>query len=135
MRNENVRDGSDEYLRRIANLNDENISHLFWGCRWVNDTIRATFNRLTGDNNRHVSKNRYFGGWELKSRSEQEVLLIVVHYKKYITYVCRNRRVIMSVAHVYYELDGLLGKLNKREKWRTFVMNVGEMLRGIYELL
>jgi hypothetical protein len=55
MRNENVMRNSPEYMRRISNLSGESVSHLLWGCRWVNSIIESTFNRLTEENNRHIN--------------------------------------------------------------------------------
>jgi hypothetical protein len=48
MRNENVMRGGPEYLRRLSNLSAESVSHLFWGCRWVNNIVQNMFNRLAG---------------------------------------------------------------------------------------
>jgi hypothetical protein len=62
MKNENVMEGGVEYRRRIANLNNETVVHLFWGCRWVNGVVEMVLNQLTGDNNMIVSKDKYFGG-------------------------------------------------------------------------
>ncbi len=59
--------------------------------------------------------------------------MIVIHYIKYITYVCRNRRILLSEVHVRYELEGLMTVLEKREKWRTAAATLVENLRFIYE--
>jgi hypothetical protein len=114
MKNENVLRGGPEYLRRLSMLSAETVPHLFWGCRWVNSIIQNTFNRLTDGNNRTVDVNKYMGGWVIETKGNLELILIVIHFVKYVTYVCRNRRVLPSVVHVRYEVEELLNVLRKR---------------------
>jgi hypothetical protein len=132
MRNENVLRGGPEYLRRLSMLSAETVPHLFWGCRWVNNTIQSTFNRLADENNRNVDVNRYMGGWVIKKKWNQELVLIVIHFVKYVIYVCRNRRILPSVVHVRYEIEELLKILRKRKKWMSHLTNLGETLKGIF---
>ncbi len=63
MKNENVREGSPEYARRIANLSNETVTHMLWDCRWVNSIIQCTFNRICGAGNRVVDRDKYMGGY------------------------------------------------------------------------
>jgi cytochrome c oxidase assembly factor CtaG len=133
MKNENVLRGGPEYLRRLSMLSAETVSHLFWGCRWVNSTIQNTFNRLTDGNNRTVDVNKYMGGWVIETKGNLELILIVIHFVKYIIYVCRNRRVLPSVVHVRYEIEELLNVLRKRRKWMGYLTHLGETLKGIFE--
>ncbi len=132
MRNENVMRGGPEYLRRTSRLSAETVSHLFWGCRWVNNIIQSTFNRLAGENNRIVDVNRYMGGWVIENKWNQELVLIVIHFIKYVIYVCRNRRILPMVVHLRYEIEELLVILSKRKKWRSHLTNLGETLKGIF---
>jgi hypothetical protein len=113
MRNENVMRDSQEYVRRISNLSVETVSHLLWGCRWVNNTVQSTFNRLTGKNNRKIDVNKYMGGGLIENKQSQETVLVVIHFVKYVIYVCRNRRVLPSVVHLRYEIDELLLAMSK----------------------
>ncbi len=113
MRNENVMRDSPEYVRRISNLSVETVSHLLWGCRWVNNTVQSTFNRLTGENNRNIDVNKYMGGWLIENKQSQETVLVVIHFVKYVIYVCRNRRVLPLVVHLRYEIDELLLAMSK----------------------
>jgi hypothetical protein len=83
MKSENVREGSLEYVRRVSNLMNETILHLLWDCRWVNDVIQLTFNRITGDRDRIVNRSRYMGRWEIENVKLQEVMLILIHFIKY----------------------------------------------------
>ncbi len=133
MRNENVMRNSPEYMRRISNLSGESVSHLLWGCRWVNSIIESTFNRLTGEINRHVDVNRYMGGWLIENNMMQETVLIVIHYVKYVIYVCRNRRVLPSVVHLRYEVEELLREMQKRKKWGLQMGQLGDNLMGIFQ--
>jgi hypothetical protein len=132
MRNENVLRGGPEYLRRLSMLSTETVPHLFWGCRWVNNTIQSTFNRLADENNRNVDVNRYMGGWVIEKKWNLELVLIVIHFIKYVIYVCRNRRILPSVVHLRYEIEELLKILRKRKKWRSYLTNLGETLKGIF---
>jgi hypothetical protein len=112
MRSENVVQNSLEYTRRIVNLNRETVSHLLWECRWVNTIIQRMLRELLGEN-RLVDKNKFMGGWGMESGKAQEVILIVIHYMKFVIYVCRNRRVIPTLTHMRYELGELLGMMSK----------------------
>ncbi len=132
MRNENVRVNGPEHQRRIANLSNETVSHMLWECRWVNSTIQCTFNRLTGDINRDVDINTYMGGWTIENSKKQEVVLIVIHFIKYVLYVCRNRRIVPSVTHLCYEIDELLLVMRKRKKWISTLPDLGDTLKGIF---
>jgi hypothetical protein len=132
MRNENVMRNSPEYIRRISNLSGETVAHLLWGCRWVNGTIETMFNGLTEENNRIVNVNRYMGGWLIENKMMQEIILIVIHYVKYMIYVCRNRRILPSVAHIRFEVEGLLWTMSKRKKWEFQLGQLRETLKGIF---
>jgi hypothetical protein len=132
MRTENVMEGSMEYARRIANLDDETVGHLFWGCRWVNGVVETVIKQITGDDNIIVSKDKYFGGWAIESKMEQELSIIILHFVKYLIFVCRNRRNIVTITYIRYELSRLFISLGKREKWRAGMDRLGEIIRGVY---
>ncbi len=131
MKNENVRYNSPEYTRRIENLNSETVLHIMWECRWVNNIIQNTIVGIIGVH-RRVDKNRFMGGWVMENKRTQELVLIVMHYVKYIFYVCRNRRILPTLAHVQYELGELLFMLGKRMKWYDGIVNLVTNLRGIF---
>jgi hypothetical protein len=131
MKMENVEHNSPEYTRRIENLNRETVMHLLWECRWVNTKIQRMMRDLLGEN-RVVDKNKFMGGWVMENKKAQEVILIVIHYMKFIIYVCRNRRVLPTLAHVRYELGELLGMMNKRSKWQYELMNFRTHAMGIF---
>jgi hypothetical protein len=132
MKNENVREGSPEYLRRIANLSNETTTHLFWECRQVNPAIHVTFNKLSNDQGEIVDRNRFMGGYELESRMSTVLILIVIHFVKYTVYVCRNRRVLPTVTDLMYEITELITTLRGKEKWRGIIPNLSELLRRVY---
>jgi hypothetical protein len=132
MKNENVRYNSPEYTRRIENLNRETVSHLLWECRWVNNIILNVIIGIIGVH-RRVDKNKFMGGWIMENKRSQELILITIHYIKYIIYVCRNRRILPTLAHVRYELGELLYMLGKRAKWQGGILIFATSLRGIFE--
>jgi hypothetical protein len=131
MKNENVRHNSPEYVRRIDNLNRETVVHLLWECRWVNNIISTVIIGIIGIH-RRVDKNKFMGGWVMENKRTQEVLLIVIHYIKYLVYVCRNRRILPTLAHIRYELGELFSMLSKRAKWQSGILTFAESLRGIF---
>jgi hypothetical protein len=128
MRTENVRYNSPEYTRRIENLNSETVSHMMWDCRWVNNIISFHFHFI----HRRVDKNRFMGGWVMENKRTQEVILLIMHYVKYIFYACRNRRILPTLAHVRYELGELLLMMGKRMKWYNGISNLATHLRGVF---
>jgi hypothetical protein len=129
-----VEKGGIEYQRRIANLNNETVSHLLWECRWVYGVLENVLNRLTGDNNGIVNKNNSFGGWELERRYDRELTVIILHFVKYLIYVCRNRRTVLTFAYVMYELGKLINNMGRRDRWRAGVVNLGDILKGVYTI-
>jgi hypothetical protein len=131
MKNENVRHNSPEYVRRIDNLNRETVVHLLWECRWVNNIISTVIIGIIGIH-RWVDKNKFMGGWVMENKRTQEVVLIVIHYIKYLVYVCRNRRILPTLAHIRYELGELFSVLSKRAKWQSGILTFATSLRGIF---
>jgi hypothetical protein len=131
MKNENVRYNSPEYTRRIENLNRETVVHLLWECRWVNNIILTVIIGIVGVH-RRVDKNKFMGGWVMENKQTQELLLITIHYIKYLVYVCRNRRILPTLAHVRYELGELFYMLSKRAKWQSGILTFAASLRGIF---
>jgi hypothetical protein len=132
MKNENVRYNSPEYTRRIENLNRETVSHMLWDCRWVNNIIQNVIVGIIGVH-RRVDKNKFMGGWVMENKRSQELILITIHYIKFIVYVCRNRRILPTLAHVRYELGELFHMLGKRVKWQGGILIFATSLRGIFE--
>jgi hypothetical protein len=132
MRGENVLEGSMEYERRIANLDNETVGHLFWSCRWVNGVVEMVLKQTTGSDNVLVSKEKYFGGWDLESKIDRELSIIILHFVKYLIFLCRNRRTIVSVTYIRFELDRLFTSIRKREKWRSGMERIRETLKGVY---
>jgi hypothetical protein len=132
MKMENVRVGSPEYILRISNLCNETMSHMMWDCRWVNNIVQCTFNRICGTVNRIVDKDKYMGGWPMENKKCQEVILVMIHYVKFIFYTCRNRKVVPSNVHVRYELDELIGTLLKKMSWNLVVPDIGITMTGIF---
>ncbi len=58
--------------------------------------------------------------------------MIILHFIKYLIFVCRNRRTIVAIAHVRFELNRLFNSIGKREKWRSGMERLGEIMRGVY---
>jgi hypothetical protein len=112
---------------------NETAIHLLWDCRWVNNVVHLAFNRITGDRDKIVNRVRYMGGWGTESVKLQEVMLIISHFVKYCIYVCRNRRVLPSVAFITYELEELTLVMKKKLKWQRVIQDVRENLKGIFE--
>jgi hypothetical protein len=131
MKRENVRVDSPEYVLRISNLSNETSTHMMWDCGWVNNIVQWTFNRLCGTVNRVVDKDRYMGGWPMDNKKNQEVVLILIHYVKYVLYTCRNRRVVPSNVHMRYELDELMGMLIKKSYWNIALNDIGNIMLEI----
>jgi hypothetical protein len=133
MKIENVQRDGPEYLRRLSRLSAETVTHLLWGCRWVNNVIQCTFNRLTGEANMNVNVDKYMGGWLIEKKWNMELVLIVIHFVKYVIYVCRNRRLLPTVVHLRYEIEELFKIVGKRKKWWGHMANLGETLKGIFQ--
>jgi hypothetical protein len=81
---------------------------------------------------RRVDKNKFMGGWVMANKRSLELILITIHYIKYLVYVCRNRRILPTLAHVRYELGELFYMLSKRAKWQSGILTFAASLRGIF---
>ncbi len=79
-----------------------------------------------------MEKNKFMGGWEMESRLANEIVLIIMHFIKYMIYVCRNRRVLATVTHLVDETTELITVLKGKEKWRRIVPSLPELSRGVY---
>ncbi len=132
LKRELVREGSNEYIRRMQALDRETINHLFWDCRHVNRVIRGFFNTIANENDRNVEKDKYMGGWKVESVLRTKIILILIHFVKYYIYSCRIRRNIPSTAGIMYEYGGLLVNIVRNYKWG---LNIREMLECMGDIL
>jgi hypothetical protein len=88
---------------------------------------------LTGEANMIVNVDKYMGGWLIEQKWNMDLVLIVIHFVKYVVYVCRNRRLLPTVVHLRYEIEELLKIVGKRKKWWGHMANLGETLKGIFQ--
>jgi hypothetical protein len=132
LKREFVREGSNEYIRRLQALDRETINHLLWDCVHVNRLIRRFFNTIANGNDQNVVKDKYMGGWKVESILRTKIILISVHFVKYYIYSCRIRRIIPSTAGIMYEYGGLLGNMIRNYKW---CINIREMTESMSDIL
>jgi hypothetical protein len=132
LKREFVREGSNEYIRRLQALDRETINHLFWDCVHVNRVIRSFFNTIANGNDQNVVKDKYMGGWKVESILRTKIILILVHFVKYYIYSCRIRRNIPSTAGIMYEYGGLVGNMVRNYQW---CINIREMTESMSDIL
>jgi hypothetical protein len=132
LKREAVREGSNEYIRRLQALDRETMNHLFWDCVYVNRVIRFFFNTIANGNDQNVVKDKYMGGWEVESILRTKIILILVHFVKYYIYSCRIRRNMPSTAGIMYEYGGLLGNMARNNKW---CINIRETTESMSDIL
>ncbi len=89
-------------------------------------------NFLAGTMDREVERKRYMMGWDIVDKRNQMVLLIVIHYIKFCLYSCKLRRVIPTFANVRYSVEGILGQLILRDRWREGTNNLSEYIQGVF---
>jgi hypothetical protein len=103
------------------------------GMSMGNNVVKLTFNRITGERGRVVNRGRYMGGWRTENLKLQEILIVITHFVKYCIYVCRNRRVMPSVAFIVYEVGELISVMKKKTKWQRVIQDLSGNLVGIFE--
>jgi hypothetical protein len=131
LKRESIREGSNEYTRRLQALDRETINHLFWDCGLVRIVIKGFFNNIANSNDQNVIKDKYMGGWEEESRIRTKLILILVHFVKYYIYGCRAKRNVPSLPGLMYEYGGLLKNLTRNIKWCINVRDLIEIMSKI----
>ncbi len=133
LKNDNIVEGSLEYNRRLDQVENETVNHLFWGCRESQRVIGEVVNELAGTANMRVSKDKYFEGTLLPRKCDSNVTIMVARTIQFGLYKCRNRRRIPLKAHIQEELDGLKSVLGKSSRWREGINILGELCRTMLE--
>ncbi len=132
LRREGIEQDSVEYRRRLRALSRETVRHVFWECLLVVNVVRKVLNYLAGSMDREVDRKRYMMGWDIVDKRKQTILLIVLHYIKFSLYSCKLRRILPTYANVRYSLEGILGQLVTRERWREGTNNLAEYIQGVF---
>jgi hypothetical protein len=128
---EGIRSDSNEYARRVARLDGETSNHLFWECRVVRDSVNKVLNHICQTIDRAVDKKRYMSGWEAESKSEQEMIVMILHIIKFGLYKCKLRYVLPTFTGLRYEMEEFLKSISKRQKWVETVRDISEIMRKV----
>jgi hypothetical protein len=124
LRNDNILEGSMEYNRRMDQVENETVNHLFWMCRESQRVISEVINELAGTDNRIVSKDKYLEGMLLPRKCDSNITIMVVRTIQFGLYKCRNRKRIPLKAHIMEEMGGLKSVLGKTVRWREGLNNL-----------
>ncbi len=133
LKNDNIAEGSLEYNRRLGQVENETVNHLFWGCRESQRVIGEVVNEIAGTENMRVSKDKYFEGTLLHRKCDSKVTIMAARTIQFGLYKCRNRRRIPLKAHILEEMEGLKSALGKSARWREGINNLGELCRTMLE--
>jgi hypothetical protein len=131
LRVEDIRSDSNEYARRLARLDSETSNHLFWECRVVRESVNKVLNRICQTTDRAVDKKRYMSGWEVECKSEQEIVIMILHIVKFGVYKCKLRHVLPTFTGLWYEIEEFLKSISKRQKWVEAVRDISEIMRKV----
>jgi hypothetical protein len=124
LKNDNILEGSVEYNRRIDQVENETVNHLFWMCRESQRVISEVINDLAGTDNRVVSKDKYFEGLLLPRKCDSNITILVVRTIQFGLYKCRIRKRIPLKAHIMEDMGGLKAVLGKSVRWREGFNNM-----------
>jgi hypothetical protein len=133
LKNENILEGSVEYNRRIDQVENETVNHLFWMCRESQRVISGVINELAGTDNRIVSKNKYFEGLLLPRKCDSNITILVVRTIQFGLYNCRFRKRIPLKAHIMEDVECLKAVLGKSVRWREGLNNLRELCLTMLE--
>ncbi len=133
LKNDNIAEGTLEYNRRLGQVENETIHHLFWGCRESQRVIGEVVNEIAGTENMRVNKDRYFEGTLLHRRCDSIVAIIVSRIIQFGLYKCRNRRRIPLKPHILEEIEGLKSAMGNSARWREGINNLDELCRTMLE--
>ncbi len=128
---EGIREGSAEFVRRLRLLERETSVHLFWECRIVREALNRVLNRMCNTTGRVIDKQKYMSGWEVDSKRDMELILMIVHLIKYGIYKCKLRYIIPTFTNLWFELGEFINMLNKRQKWRESIRELSDIMGGI----
>jgi hypothetical protein len=132
LRLEGIGQESVEYRRRLRALSRETVRHVFWECLLVVSVVRKVLNYLARTNDREVDRKRYMMGWDIENNRRQNILLIVLHYIKFSLYLCKMRRIVPTYANIRYSVEGIMGQLESRERWREGTSNLADYIQGVF---
>jgi hypothetical protein len=131
LRAEGIGSESNEYARRLTNLDGENSNHLFWECRVVRESVNKIVNYLCQTTDRAVDKKKFMSGWETVSKSEQEMIVMIIHLVKFGVYKCKLRHVLPTFSGLRYEVEEFLKVISKRQKWVEVIRDLSDIMRKI----
>jgi hypothetical protein len=132
LRMEGIGQEQVEHRRRLRALNRETVRHVFWECLLVINVVRKVLNYLGRTNDREVDRKKYMMGWDIEDKRRQGILLIVLHHIKFSLYLCKLGRIIPTYANIRYSLDGLMGQLDSRVRWREGTMDLADYIQGVF---
>jgi hypothetical protein len=131
LRAEGIRSESNEYARRLTRLDGETSNHLFWECRVVRESVNKILNFLCQTTDRAVDKKKYMSGWEAVSKSEQEMIVMILHLIKFGVYKCKLRHVLPTFLGLRYEMEEFLKVISKRQKWVEVIRDLSDIMRKV----
>jgi hypothetical protein len=133
LKNDNIAEGNVEYNRRLGQVENETVNHLFWGCRESQRVIGEVVKEIAGTENMRVNKDRYFEGTLLHQRCDSMVTITVSRVIQFGLYKCRNWRRIPLKPHILEEMEGLKSAMGNSARWREGINNLGELCRTMLE--
>jgi hypothetical protein len=78
-----------------------------------------------------VDKKKFMCGWETVSKSEQELIVMIIHLVKFGVYKCKLRYVLPTFSGLRYEVEEFLKVISKRQKWSEVIRDLSDIMRKI----
>jgi hypothetical protein len=125
--------GSAQYDIETAQVDPETIEHMMWAYREVNGVVKEYVNELAGTRHEAVSVTKYWEGCELEYNVDTTLSILIVRFIQYALYRCRLRKRTPLLVTIRDDVDGLVGQLASRTKWRGGLLRLPTIIQQMLE--
>jgi hypothetical protein len=108
-----IEEGSRRYGDEMERLPGENEVHLFWDCQAVKTPLMEVSNGIAKTINREIDKNKFFCGWEERSRDGTLMTIICTNLLRFIIFKCKIRMRLPTSGRLREEFDGIMNGILK----------------------
>jgi hypothetical protein len=119
LKNLGIEEGTRRYGDEMERLPGENEAHLFWDCQSVKTALTEVSNGIAGMINGDIDKNKFFCGWEERSRDGTLMTIICTNLLRFLIFKCKVRRRLPTSGSLRVEFDEIMNGIFKSVRWST----------------
>ena len=107
-------------------VEDENRGHIFWDCKYVQETVQQVHRSVWGIGN--VTKRNFLMGRELKTLESTTLYMLVNMYIKYRIWKYKLAGFLPNIICISDDMQNMLRILSRFHKWRQLLPQVRRQL-------